>query len=109
MKKIIELNDDLVERLEGLKEKFNVKSLAPIVDIVLTIGLAQFEQFASGTVISLQPTYITYPLITDPYPNIIPWEIQDTFGNGKKVVWKHGNWSISCNQSTGASNVSYKK
>ena len=113
-KKLIELNDDLVERLEALKDRFNVKSLAPIVDIVLTIGLAQFEQFASGTVIINQPVYIPDTQPYNPYPTwpTQPWYKvwcgEDTV-DPDKVTWNHGDWTITCNYTTGGTNVTYKE
>jgi len=107
-KKLIELNDDLVERLEALKDKFNVKSLAPIVDIVLTIGLAQFEQFASGSIV-VQNQNIYAPNITTPLPYFQIWDSKDTAVDPVKVTWNYDDWSITCNYTTGVSDVTYRK
>ena len=115
MKKIIELNDNLIERLEALQEKFNVKSLAPIVDIVLTIGLAHFEDFAYGKIIQdlSTPMYIPYPvpqpLEQQPLP-FIPWEpVWVNKEDGTiDYKWKYNNWEITCNQ-TGNVDVTYKQ
>lgn len=71
MKKLIEISDSLIERLESLKEKFNVKSLAPIIDIVLTIGLTHFEEFVNGN-IYINP-YPYYPWYPQPYTPNYDW------------------------------------
>ena len=110
MKKLIELTDDTLERLESIKEKFNVKSLAPIVDIVLTIGLAQFENFASGSVIVKE--YPIQPIPYQPYPPLPsapqPWHEWVYDSGTSDVRFTHGNWVLCYNTITGVSNVDYK-
>ena len=105
MKKLINISDNLYERLEALQEKFNVKSMQPIVDIVMTIGLAHFEQFASGTVI------INYDWANwNNQPYWFQWQPQYNTGltPDGDFTFKYGDWTLSYNNASGQSNVEYK-
>lgn len=97
MKKLIDFNDNLIERLEKLKDKFNVKSLAPIIDIVLTIGLTHFEEFVNGTVYINPYTYY-YPWYQDPSTPNWSW-------NTGIITIPGTSYTIYCNNITGEQNV----
>lgn len=44
MKKIIEIDDSLFEKLEKIQKEYNINSLTPVISLVLTLGVNWFRK-----------------------------------------------------------------
>jgi len=98
MKKLISIDDDIFERMEAIREKFHIKSMQPVLDIVISMGLEAFETLLNPPVeekVYIWPWYPQYPQ----YPmydqgTAVTWSYDTDLGQ-----WKFesgcGSWSIS--------------
>ena len=67
MKKIIEIDDSLFEKLEKIQKDYSINSLTPVISLVLTLGVNWFRKLEG-----IVPTVCSPPLVNVDwwtYPN----------------------------------------
>lgn len=95
MQKLINIDDDFFERIEKIRKKFHIKTVQPVLDIIISMGLEAFERLINPPkeekvyIWPWYPTYPTYP-VTD---TIVPSQWQFTDG-GWTFATGAGSWSI---------------
>jgi len=108
MKKLIDVDDDISERLEKIRQKFHIKTVQPVLDIVISMGIEAFERLINPPKeekVYIWPWYPTYPI----YPRYDELTTTDwTWGDGGwHFASGAGTWHINM---TGTNyNVSYQE
>lgn len=52
MKKVIDLDDTLVERLEDFQREYHIQTLSPVISFFITFGLNTFERISEPFVVA---------------------------------------------------------
>ncbi len=119
MKKIIEIDDELYARLEKIQNDYHIKTVAPVISLILTLGIKWFEKLNDVSPTMNIPTPIPFPLPyqpwqpTEPYTPWYPWYPWYNEEPYKWEVWCNGSavnvtgygdytigdWQISSNMS----------
>lgn len=96
MKKIVEIDDDLYEKLEKIQKDYHIKTVSPVISLILTLGVKWFEKLNDINPTMNVPTPIPWPIPYEPfcptYPS--PWW---TDGAPDPYPWKYKVW---CNDGT---------
>lgn len=60
MNKVINIDDELHEKLEELQKKYHMSTLSPLISMLLSLGAQIFESFTSAFIsIGIQPCDVT--------------------------------------------------
>lgn len=124
MKKIIEIDDELYEKLEKIQKNYHIKTVSPVISLILTLGVKWFEKLNDITPTMNVPTPIPYPVPyyypwvpaqPDPFPyqpcypwsetsDSEPWQYRvwcsdgtTVFITGLATTYTVGNWDVSSN------------
>jgi len=73
MKKIVEIDDELYEKLEKIKKDYHIKTISPVISLILTLGVKWFEKLNDISPTINVPTPIPWPIPYDPYVPSTPW------------------------------------
>jgi len=73
MKKIIEIDDELYEKLEKIQKDYHIKTVSPVISLVLTLGVKWFEKLNDINPTMNVPIPIPYPIPYEPYIPAQPW------------------------------------
>lgn len=74
MKKIVEIDDDLYEQLEKIRKDNHIKTISPVISLILTLGVKWFEKLNDISPTMNVPTPIPWPIPYQPYQPYVPWE-----------------------------------
>lgn len=95
MKKLIDIDNDIFNRIEKIQRRFHIKTAQPVLDIIISMGLEAFERLLNPPkeekvyIWPWYPTYPTYPY----YDEITP--CQWTWGDGGwHFASGAGTWTI---------------
>jgi hypothetical protein len=115
MKKIIEIDDELYEKLENIQKGYHIKTVSPVISLILTLGVKWFQKLNDMAPTMNIPTPIPYPVpyypLTpqEPWRPYTPWyETWFCDGQGGTVsntaiyeisglntTYRVGNWNVS--------------
>jgi len=96
MKKIIEIDDNLYEKLEKIQKDYSINSLTPVISLILNLGVNWFKKLEAITPQACQPPptinweWWTAPVWTYPMSGTIDCD------NNTKVKWNLINAISGC-------------
>lgn len=96
MQKLINIDNDIYERIETIRKKFHIKTVQPVLDIIISMGLEAFERLINPPKeekVYIWPWYPTQPIYPC-YDDITP--VQWKWNNGEwQFATGAGNWTIN--------------
>lgn len=115
MKKIVEIDDELFEKLEKIRKDYHIKTVSPVISLVLTLGVKWFEKLNELTPTMNVSTPIPWPMpyyvpdCPQPYtpwwqegiPSSYPWEYKVFCSDGSNFnvtgigSYTIGDWEIT--------------
>ena len=90
MKKIIEIDDNLFEKLSKIQKDYSINSLTPVISLVLTLGVNWFKKLEAIAPIAYTP------------PPVYDWGIYPISGSGTidcnevEIKWNQINAISGC-------------
>lgn len=62
MKKVIDIDDVLLDKLESFQEEYHIQTLSPVISFFLTFGIKAFDKMTSPCVVAHVGEYPIYPV-----------------------------------------------
>lgn len=92
MKKIVEIDDELYEKLEKIRKDYHIKTVSPVISLILTLGVKWFEKLNELSPTMNVPTPIPWPIPYPEYPQYpqpyLPWWSEGT----PEEPWRYKVW-----------------
>lgn len=79
MKKVIDIDDVLLDKLESFQEEYHIQTLSPVISFFITFGIKAFDKMTSPCVVAHLGEYPIFPandlsnLLTGMDSTTYPW------------------------------------